>query len=339
MRKLIALTLVILSLMALPALAVNGTANQNLMQSGNQTAQGTSANGSNIDQNVDQTANQTAQGNELAANQNLVQRTDQNAIGNNLSQVNQGISQVGDQSASGLNNTTINQSLAQRASQAFFGSPLNNTGTNQTVPQNNTNQTIPGNITNQTGPWNESNYWMMNWTTPLTTQERATIYNRTGLFFANYSSMRQYIMPWSDLSRFVNDSTRRLEVIYIDETAWNRTGRIPGANYVPLATLFTRINQLPIDRPIIIVGDNSMNAAVAMTILRMNGYNAWIAERPASWPPAGLATGGVVPMGTTTAGTTIGGTTSGLSTIGGSTVGVGRPTTTEGVTVGSPNIR
>jgi|GEM_PF-6945060 len=34
----------------------------------------------------------------------------------------------------------------------------------------------------------------------------------------HYSSMRQYVMPWSDLSRFANDSTRRLNVIYVDET-------------------------------------------------------------------------------------------------------------------------
>lgn len=181
-----------------------------------------------------------------------------------------------------VDGTTSNPNLTQRASQAFFGSMLNNTRTNQTMHQIGANQTMPQNNTNQTGTWNESNYWRTNWTTPLTDQERALMYNRTEQFLANYSGMRQYVMPRSDLAKFVNDSTKSLSVIYVDETAWNRTGRIPSANYVPLASLFSRINQLPMDRPIVIVADNSMDAAIAMTILRMNGYNAWIAGMPAS---------------------------------------------------------
>ncbi len=298
---------------SLPVLAANSTVtNQNLMQNGSQTAQATDASGSSVNQNLDQAAGQTVQGsvagnNQSAPgigngtsglmgsssnlNQNLVQRADQTAAGSNLSAVNQNLSQNANQNVSGLGtNETVNQSLAQLANQTFLGLQSNATGSNQTEPQNNTNQTgnnqtgnnQTGNI-NRTVPWNESDYWT-NLTTPLSDQDRLIMNNRTEQFLASYTAARGYVIPWNDLTRLAGDRNRNLDIIYIDESGWNREGRISGSSYIPLDALYNRIDQLPKDRPIVIVGDNSWDAATAMTILRMQGYNAWVAQRQGNSP-------------------------------------------------------
>ncbi len=113
----------------------------------------------------------------------------------------------------------------------------------------------------------------------MTAQERALLSVRTGQFFTNFPVMGQFVVPLTDLNRFVAEN-RNMQVIFIDEAARNSAGQIPGAMFIPLSNLASVINQLPVDRPIVIVGSNNVDTAAAMTALRMNGFNAWMAENP-----------------------------------------------------------
>ncbi|MFB3764440.1 MAG: rhodanese-like domain-containing protein [Methanotrichaceae archaeon] len=281
MKRTAILILVLIAAMAIPALAANGNAtgqnSQSIMQTASQSAQA-AGNNNAINQNIGQTANQAAYGQSGNAGTNgtigttgttsTVTAGNVPGTSNNTGTVgstdsSQSIGQNANQSVFGsMGNGSVNQGITQSA-----GQYANGTGVNQNIGQN----------ANQTVTWSLENYSNTTGTTPLTSEERTLMGARAGQFFTNYPTMRSYIMPLSDINRFNSQNNGNLYVVYVGQNAWNRPNRISGATFIPLTTLVNRFGELPTNKPIVIIGDNGIDAASAMTVLRMNGYNAWIA--------------------------------------------------------------
>jgi hypothetical protein len=67
-------------------------------------------------------------------------------------------------------------------------------------------------------------------------------------------------------------------VFDVSATGSSVATQFQGALHIPLANLVTGLNQIPSGSTTVVVSDNYIDSAMAMILLRMYGYNAWIAQ-------------------------------------------------------------
>lgn len=261
--KVLLTALILLTLFSAAALAAIGPAiNQDIGQSSNQAVSGR-INNSTVNQSTAQMANQNVQGRpgSTAVNQNIGQASNQGVQGT-------------------ISNTAVNQTTAQNAGQNIQGAMQGNVAVNQGTTQTG-NQSVQGTISNTTinqnlvQSSNQSIYFITN-TQPVTiTSEQKTILGTTTeQFLTSFPSMRMFIMPVADLQQFV--TAGRADVVVVDVSlSGTPVAGFPNAIIIPLNQLANRINEIPTGRTIAVVSDSDMISAEAMTILRMQGFNAW----------------------------------------------------------------
>lgn len=284
--KIIIIVMMLSAVLAATASAQGVT--QGITQNANQFA-----GGANVNQNINQNANQHALGfNNTTVNQTLNQRAKQVALG--TGKINQSIGQAGNQYATGGNvnqnigqtgnqlaaGGNVNQNLNQSAGQTAIGAGnvsqnIGQTG-NQYAAGGNVNQNINQNA-NQTAISNAQYYFTMPERRELTTEERTTITSRAENFLVLYPQYRAFIMPVYDFQTIV---TQRVGTIVVLDVSANGNAVIP-AGYsniirIPLANLANNVASIPAGTTVAVISDNDINSAVAMTLLRMYGYNAWM---------------------------------------------------------------
>lgn len=269
------------------------TVNQDTTQGANQVA-GVS-NGADVDQNINQRANQQAfAANNTTINQTLNQRAQQIAIGSG--NVSQTTDQSGSQFASGGNaSQNINQTGYQYA-----------TGSNIT-------QNIYQNASQTT--WNIQNYFTTEQRVELTSEQRMIITTRAEDFLVLYPQSRAFVMPITDFQTIVAEGNENLIVLDVSATG---TATIPAGFdsviRIPLADLANRIESIPADATVVVISDNDVNSAVAMTLLRMYGYNAWILPVGSCGWQGAATTGTALSSGLTSQTQTVDGVTTGQTT-------------------------
>lgn len=271
--KIFLVALVLLALFTVAAMAaLNPQMNQNIAQEANQAVNGSMTNNLTINQNTEQNANQNALGPDLISpgvNQNTGQSANQSITGSSMnnSVLNQSITQKANQNVQGpgLGGPTINQSSGQSSNQTIQNANLNNSTINQNLVQN----------TNQNISWNVQNYFVMNSQTVTITSEQETVLSsRAQDFLVSFPRMRMFIMPLADLNGF--EASRRADVAVLNVGSMpNPKVSFIGVINVPLGQLIDRIDEIPLDRTIAVVGDDDMESAIGMTILRLRGFNAW----------------------------------------------------------------
>ena len=181
--------------------------------------------------------------------------------------------------------TSTSQGITQNASQGVSGTVINST-ISQTIIQN-ANQNIT--------------FYTSSAPTYSTGPQTRTITVTTQQFLVSFHERREFIMPFPDIDYYVVLVPPRVQVLYVDIDTWNGQVHYPGSVYIPLESLYTRLNELSLNMPIAVVSNNCYDAAVAMTILRMNGYNSWVAQGAIGF------SGGVV--SSTSSSATVSGTT------------------------------
>lgn len=89
--------------------------------------------------------------------------------------------------------------------------------------------------------------------------------------------MRMYIMPVADLQQFV--TAGRTDVVVVDVSLSGApVSGFSNAIVIPLNQLTTRISEIPAGKTIAVVSDDDIVSAEAMTILRLQGFNAWVVK-------------------------------------------------------------
>lgn len=217
-------------------------------------------------------------------NQGITQNANQFAGATGGANINQNINQRANQLAFGHNNTTANQTLNQNARQIAIGAGnvgqnIGQTGT-QFAAGGNANQNISQNLNqnaNQTAISNVRNYYTVSQKSELTTEERTVINSRAENFLVLYPQYRAFIMPIYDFQTIVTQGIGNVIVLDVSPSG---TAIIPvgygNVVRIPLANLANNIASIPIGSTVAVISDNDINSAVAMTLLRMYGYNAWI---------------------------------------------------------------
>lgn len=282
--KIFATMLVLFALFTAVGFAATSS-NQNAMQNSNQAVMGSAINNSTINQSAMQKSNQNSNGvmpTGPNANLKTAQNASQGVQGSNLinSTVNQNTMQKSNQNVSSMNSVSpivnknsqgmptgpnVNLNTSQNASQSVQGSNLINSTVNQNLVQN----------SNQNVTWNVQNYFVMNTQkVSVTSEQQTVIVTRTQDFLTSFPRMREFIMPLVDLEGF--ESAGRADVVILN------VGSIPnprisfaGIINIPLIQLTARINEIPIGRTIAVFGDNDIESATGMTLLRLQGFNAW----------------------------------------------------------------
>ncbi len=283
--------------------------NQGITQNAGQTAVGANAN-----QNINQAANQQAFAtNNTTINQTLNQRARQNATG--FGNASQTINQAGGQFAAGGNaSQNINQMGAQFAAGRNVSQGINQTGT-QFAAGGNVTQNIYQKASQTT--WNVQNYFTTEQNVQVTSDQRTVIASRAENFLTLYPQSRAFVMPLSDFQTIVNQ--RSQEIVVLDVSAQGNApvpAGFSGVIRVPLANLASSISMVPSNVAVAVISDNDVNSAVAMTMLRMYGYNAWILPvGNCGWQSAAvMGTGTAVSSGLTTQTQTVNGVTTGQTT-------------------------
>lgn len=303
--------LTVLMLCALSAIFASAQiVNQGINQDANQVAAG-----GNVNQNINQLANQQAFAtNNTTVNQTLNQRARQMAAG--FGNVSQGINQTGGQFAAGGN---VSQGIDQTGTQFAAGGNVSQ-GINQTGMQfaagGNVSQNIYQNAT-QTASWNVQNYYTVAQMAELTTEQRTAVTTRAQDFLVLYPQGRAFVMPVADFQAIAAQGTQ--EIVVLDVSAQGNApipAGFEGVIRIPLADLANSISSVPANAAVAVISDNDVNSAVAMTLMRMYGYNAWILPvGNCGWQSAAVVgTGTAVSSGLTTQTQTAGGITTGQTT-------------------------
>lgn len=108
----------------------------------------------------------------------------------------------------------------------------------------------------------------------VTSEQQTILVTRTDDFLTSFPNMRMFIMPFVDLEGF--ESAGRADLVILNVGSQPN----PGMNFasiinIPLVQLTTRINEVPIGKTIAVFGDDDMESATGMTLLRLQGFNAW----------------------------------------------------------------
>lgn len=265
-----------------------------------------------VNQGITQNAGQAAVG--ANANQNINQAANQQAFAANNTTINQTLNQMARQNATGFGNAsqTINQTGGQFAAGGNVSQGINQTGT-QFEAGGNVTQNIYQNASQTT--WNVQNYLTTEQNIQVTSEQRTVIASRAENFLVLYPQSRAFVMPVSDFQAII--SQRSQEIVVLDVSAQGNAPVPAGFNgviRVPLANLASSISMVPSNVAVAVISDNDVNSAVAMTMLRMYGYNAWILPvGNCGWQSAAV-TGTAVSSGLTTQTQTVNGVTTGQTT-------------------------
>lgn len=261
-------------------------------------------------------------------NQGITQNAGQAAVGANA---NQNINQAANQQAFATNNTTINQTGIQFAAGGNASQNMNQTGVqfaaggnvSQGISQTGTQFATGSNVTqniyqnaSQT-TWNVQNYFTTEQNIQVTSEQRTVIASSAENFLALYPQSRAFVMPLSDFQIIV--AQRSGDIVVLDVSAQGNAPVPAGFNGViriPLANLASSISTVPLNAVVAVISDNDVNSAVAMTMLRMYGYNAWtLPVGSCGWQGAVVTgTGTAVSSGLTTQTQTVNGVTTGQTT-------------------------
>ena len=98
-------------------------------------------------------------------------------------------------------------------------------------------------------------------------------------------------LPVNIDAKITNDIRNRDDVILLDvrEDDEFKAGHIPGAEWIPLGQLSSRLGELPKDKTIVAVCRSGNRSAQATEILRQNGFDAHNMQGGMnSWVQAGL---------------------------------------------------
>jgi hypothetical protein len=168
---------------------------------------------------------------------------------------------------------------------------------------------------NQTTTWNIHNYFTSEQRAELTSEQRTEITNRAENFLVLYPQSRAFIMPVTDFQTIVAGGNENLIALDVSATG---TATIPAGFdsviRIPLPDLANRIGTIPGNTAIAVTSNNDINSAVAMTLLRMYGYNAWVLPvGNCEWQGA-VATGTALSSGLTSQSQTVNGVTTGQTT-------------------------
>lgn len=251
-------------------------ASAQIVNQGTTQSAGQVAGGANVDQNINQTGRQFAAGGNVS--QGINQTGTQFAAGGNVSQ---GINQTGMQFAAGGN---VTQNIYQNATQTT---------------------------------WNVQNYLTTTQMVEITSEQRTVIASRAEDFLVLYPQSRAFVMPVADFQTIVAQGAQ--EIVILDVSAQGNalipTG-FEGVIRIPLADLANSISSVPAGAAVAVISDNDVNSAVAMTLLRMYGYNAWILPvGNCGWQSAAvMGTGTAVSSGLTAQTQTVNGVTTGQTT-------------------------
>jgi rhodanese-related sulfurtransferase len=93
-------------------------------------------------------------------------------------------------------------------------------------------------------------------------------------------------------AKITNDVRNRDDVVILDvrEDDEFKSGHIPGAEWIPLGQLATRMNELPKDKTIVAVCRSGNRSGQATELLRQNGFNVHNMQGGMnSWVQAGYA--------------------------------------------------
>lgn len=283
--------------------------NQGITQNAGQSAVGANAN-----QNINQGATQQAFAvNNTTINQTLNQRALQDATG--FGNATQTINQTGRQFAAGGNaSQSMNQTGTQFAAGGNVSQGINQTGT-QFATGGNVTQNIYQNASQTT--WNVQNYFTTEQNIQVTSEQRTVIASSAENFLALYPQSRAFVMPLSDFQTIIVQ--RSGEIVVLDVSAQGNAlvpAGFSGVIRIPLANLASSISMVPSSAVVAVISDNDVNSAVAMTMLRMYGYNAWILPvGNCGWQSAVVTgTGTAVSSGLTTQTQTVNGVTTGQTT-------------------------
>jgi len=216
--------------------------------------------------------------------------------------INQDASNVFQGTATNSNVTQSNEQIANQAGSATTSiPPMDNASPSS---QAGTIGGLTGATSNQSLSQNASqtvtieNYISSQPATQLTSEERTVITSTTEQFLTSYPTSGMFIMPVSDLDTLVPQNSASFFVLDVSQqNAWSST--TTNVVRIPLPSLVSRLSEIPVGKAIVVVSDNQIDSAVAMTILRMYGYNAWMAQTGACLP-AGLGVSGAVAQGTVT---------------------------------------
>ncbi len=220
----------------------------------------------------------------ITSDQNIYQNSENSALvyGNN-SNVNQSNVQNASQNAEIYGNASLNQSASQRANQSaqVFGyagsNQTSSQGASQTAQTSGNASNVQSITQNAYQTWNIQNYWTNNQTTTVSAEQRSILEVRTEQFLSGYSNMRMYVMPYADFETVSAESSAQVFVLDVSSgNAVASAGTFPGAVWIPLASLSSRLSEIPSTSTVVVVSDNDIDSAVAVTTLRMYGYNAWI---------------------------------------------------------------
>ena len=98
-------------------------------------------------------------------------------------------------------------------------------------------------------------------------------------------------LPVNIDAKITNDIRNRDDVILLDvrEDDEFKAGHIPGAEWIPLGQLSSRLNELPKDKTIVAVCRSGNRSGQATELLRQNGFDAHNMQGGMnSWVQAGL---------------------------------------------------
>jgi|GEM_PF-4591512 len=137
-------------------------------------------------------------------------------------------------------------------------------------PQGNDTSAVGGII----GAAGDQRYWT-NQVGSVSDADRTVIMNRAQSVLSGYSS-ESMVMSTSTLNSAISSNNPSLYLL--DVSPSGASGDVEDATSIPLADLTGDLDTLPTDRTIVVVSNNDIDSAVAVTVLRMAGYNAWIGQ-------------------------------------------------------------
>jgi hypothetical protein len=115
-------------------------------------------------------------------------------------------------------------------------------------------------------------YFNNNATTTVSSSDRDVITRRANDVLRGYSTSN-FVMSMADFDNAVSQMSANLYIIDVG-AAGNRN--IANANMIGISDLPNRISGIPASRTVAVFADNDVDGAVAVTLLRLEGYNAYL---------------------------------------------------------------
>jgi hypothetical protein len=115
-------------------------------------------------------------------------------------------------------------------------------------------------------------YFNNNSATTISSSDRDVVTRRANDVLRGYSTSN-FVMSMADFDNAVSQMSANLYIIDVG-AAGNRN--IANANMIGISDLPNRISGIPAGRTVAVFADNDVDGAVAVTLLRLEGYNAYL---------------------------------------------------------------